>query len=436
MSNYGTGLDASVMFGQESSFNTFATPTRALPLTSDTVSRSKKTITSAGLRGGLAQSQLAAQRRVSTREAKGNVILDVQNQSMGVLLNNCLGSASSATSGAAYTWTHTLAGLKGKSLTAQFGRPSADGTVNPFTYTGGKVTDWEMSLGTDSLLALNCGFDFADELTTANTPAISGITQTGVAGAVTYYYRVSAIVGGVEQPAGLEVSTALSNATLSGSNYNVVTFSTVTGASGYNVYRSTAAGAELKLAAGTNIAGPTFQDQSNTVGVGSPLNPATLTAPTYATTMAPFSFTDVSTLTLAGSSVAAVKKISIKGANPIKGDRWYLGSAGVKAEQVTNGWRAVTGTMEAEFTSLSALYAAYAADTQLAFVFKATSPTLIPTTVVPYSFRVDIPALFLDGDTPNITGPDILTMSIPFVGLYDGTNSPITVTQVTSDTTL
>ena len=435
MANYGTGLDASLMVGAESTFNVFATPTRAIPLNSDTVARSKKTITSSGLRGGTAQSQLATQRRVSTREAKGNISVDFQNQNMGILLNNCLGSVSSANSGAAYTWTHTLAGLKGKSLTAQFGRPSADGTINPFTYTGGKVTDWEFVLGTDTLLQLNCGMDFADELTTANTPVISSITQTGTPGAVTYYYRIAAIVGGVEQPAGLEVSTAASNATLSVSNYNVVTWSAVTGATGYNVYRSTTAGAELKLAAGTNVTSP-FNDQSNTVGVGSPLNPATLTTPSYSSTMAPFSFTDVSTLTLAGSAVAAVKKISVKGMNPVKADRWYLGSAGVKAEQVTNGWRGVQGTMECEFTSLAALYAAYAADTQLAFVFKATSPTIIPTTVIPFSVRVDIPAIFLDGDTPNVTGPDILTMSVPFVGLYDGTNSPITVTQVTSDTTL
>jgi hypothetical protein len=48
---------------------------------------------------------------------------------------------------------------------------------------------------------------------------------------------------------------------------------------------------------------------------------------------------------------------------------------------------------------------------------------------------VDIPALFLEGETPGISGPDALTMSIPFTAFYDGTNSPATFTYVTSDTT-
>jgi hypothetical protein len=90
--------------------------------------------------------------------------------------------------------------------------------------------------------------------------------------------------------------------------------------------------------------------------------------------------------------------------------------------------------MEAEFTSLSALYAAFASDKSLAFQFRATSPNIITGTTA-YSLPVDIPSLFLEGDTPNVSGPDILTMSIPFTGLYDGTNSPITITQVTTDTT-
>jgi hypothetical protein len=55
--------------------------------------------------------------------------------------------------------------------------------------------------------------------------------------------------------------------------------------------------------------------------------------------LTPYSFTDVSTLTLGGASVAAVKKISIKSMTPAKADRFYLGSAGLKAEQVTNGYR-------------------------------------------------------------------------------------------------
>lgn len=180
MAGYGTGLDASIGFATESAFNTFTAPTRFLPLTSETIKRQKRTITGQGLRGGLAQTQLASQRRVSTLEAKGNVVLDLQNQSMGILLNNCLGSSSSTNSGAAYTWVHELGGLQGRSLTAQVVKPSADATQNVFNYTGGKVTEWEIMAGTDALLSMTASFDFADERTTANGPVISTIDRKSV----------------------------------------------------------------------------------------------------------------------------------------------------------------------------------------------------------------------------------------------------------------
>ena len=242
---------------------------------------------------------------------------------------------------------------------------------------------------------------------------------------------MSAILSSGETSASPELSTTTSNATLSGTNYNVVTWGAVSGATGYNVYRSSAAGAELKIA--SNVAGPTYQDQSNTVGVGSPIG-SLLTTPTYNATAAPYSFTQNNVLTLGGASVAAVKKLTVKSGNPSKVDRFYLGSAGVKAEQVDNGYRTVSGTLEAEFVSLSALYAAYAADAGLAFVFKVAGDYISGTT--PSSVQIDIPKMYLDGDTPNVTGPDILVQNIPFVGLYDGTNSAIKITNITADTVL
>ena len=61
MANFGTGLDASVGFGQESAFNTAATPTRWLPFDSDTIARKKTTVQGMGLRAGNL-SPFAAQR--------------------------------------------------------------------------------------------------------------------------------------------------------------------------------------------------------------------------------------------------------------------------------------------------------------------------------------------------------------------------------------
>jgi hypothetical protein len=158
-----------------------------------------------------------------------------------------------------------------------------------------------------------------------------------------------------------------------------------------------------------------------------------LTTPSYSDPLETFTFADSTVLTLDGATVAAVKKLTIKGANPLANERVYLVSAGTKAEQVVNGFRAVSGTLEADFTSKAALYDSFTAKTELTLASTLASTTIIAS-ATPFSIAFAIPALYLEGETPSITGPDILSMSIPFTVFYDGTNSPFTITYVTSDT--
>lgn len=431
---YGTGLDAFVGFGDEgSSYNQAATLTRFLPLISDKQGLVKHIVESKALRGGQIQATLNTQRLVSWREAKGPLSIEVQNQGMGLIFDHVFGSTSVSNSGSVYTRVHTLAGTKGKSLTCQVGRPSVDGIVNPFTYTGGKVVDAELVSDESTLLQLNLNMDYAAELTLANGPVISGVVAVGTAGTTTRYYRVSAIVGGTEQPAGPEFTHTVGNATLSGTNYNTVTWGAVPNASGYNVYRGTTSGGELKIA--SNVAGTTYNDQSPSAGTGAPIGPL-LATPTYASTMAPFSWLNLKTLTLAGTPVAAIKKISIKLGNPLAAARVFAGSGGQKAEQVINGLRQPTGTIEAEFVSQAAMYAAFASDTGLAFQAKWTSDLIIPSSTTPYSVQIDMPAVFLEGETPGVSGPDLLSVSVPFTAYQTAGAQAISLTQVTSDTSL
>jgi hypothetical protein len=332
---FGTGVDSSVGWYKEATFNTAsAIPATAvwIPHDSESVKRVKHIVQTKGLRGG--QSVAASSgRRIGWHEAKGNVVMDFPNEKAGLLLKYAMLGATTVSqigASAAYTQIHTLSGLQGYSIGCQVGRPATNGTVYPFTYTGGKVTDWEISLSTGELMKLNLGLDFADERTTT----------------------------------------------------------------------------------------------------GSPAGPA-LTTPSYSSTLGSFAFKDAGTLTLAGTDVAAVTKISIKGGNPAATERVFLGSSGIKSEQVTNDLRTVTGTLECEFVSLSALYEAFRDDTGLAFVFQVTGSTIGATTSS-YSTKVEIPKLYLDGETPSVDGPGVLKQTIPFVGLYDGTNSAIKITYTTT----
>lgn len=87
------------------------------------------------------------------------------------------------------------------------------------------------------------------------TPTGVSVTPQGTAGAVTYGYRVSAVGGSGETLAAAEQTTATGNATLTGVNFNRVAWTAVTGAGGYNIYRTTGGATQGKIgfiAAGTN----------------------------------------------------------------------------------------------------------------------------------------------------------------------------------------
>lgn len=76
--------------------------------------------------------------------------------------------------------------------------------------------------------------------TSLTAPVISSVTNTGTPGSTTVGYRVVAyrLDNSRVSLASAEVTTATSNATLTGSNYNVVSWGAVTGADGYLVYRT------------------------------------------------------------------------------------------------------------------------------------------------------------------------------------------------------
>lgn len=76
------------------------------------------------------------------------------------------------------------------------------------------------------------------------TPGAPTVTPQGTGGGTTWTYRFAAVTGpdGKESDAGATGTTAVGNATLNGTNFNRLTWTAVTGAYGYNVYRTVAGG--------------------------------------------------------------------------------------------------------------------------------------------------------------------------------------------------
>lgn len=164
-------LDHQFMLGEESTYGTAVTPTRTFEYNSEGIEDSFGRTEGDPLRTG---TQVARSDRFTPyfSGAAGNVEFDVMSKGFGILLKHMLGGiATSGPADSSYTHTATMADLWGKSLTVQVARPfNPSGTVQAFTYEGGKITEWTLSNSVEGNLVLECGFDF-EQVSTATALA-------------------------------------------------------------------------------------------------------------------------------------------------------------------------------------------------------------------------------------------------------------------------
>lgn len=138
------GVGASVTIGNEgSSYGTYAAPTRGLEFESESLEwKPNRTRSKAIYNGGLVPR--VSGRATTTATVDGDIVTPVYTKGMGLWLGMIFGTMGvvPVQQGvtAAYLQTHTLAANTGQSATIQVGRPSMDGTINPYTYLGCKVT--------------------------------------------------------------------------------------------------------------------------------------------------------------------------------------------------------------------------------------------------------------------------------------------------------
>jgi len=148
----------------------------------------------------------------------------------------------------------------------------------------------------------------------------------------------------------------------------------------------------------------------------------TLATASYDATWEPFVFTEAS-LTLAGTSIATVRSLSLTGTNAVE-RRVRLGS-GTSKEPLQIGRRTYEGTVSMDFDDLTE-YAKYVAGTQVALValFDNGTDTLTITCNVQYT-----------GETPVVGGQELLEQSLPFRALHATSDaSAITLTLSNTET--
>ena len=159
-----SGLGHTTAIAEESTYGTAVTTgMRGFYVDSNDVRWMKNRAVGSGLRGG---DQYARSNRtaVTSVGAEGGVEMDCATKGMGLWLKHSLGGFAIAQVGAtpAFKQTFTPAELKGRSLTVQGGHPLTDGSLQPFTFTGTKVTEWGLSCDRDGLLKYTASLNAQD----------------------------------------------------------------------------------------------------------------------------------------------------------------------------------------------------------------------------------------------------------------------------------
>lgn len=133
------------------------------------------------------------------------------------------------------------------------------------------------------------------------------------------------------------------------------------------------------------------------------------------------------------TAVANVREATIKHDFKMDDKRYFLGNNGFKAEPIENGYRNISGTMVAEWFSSEALYNAFSADTTTSLQLTFTGPSVSTSN---YLLDIIIPNVKFDGESPKVSGPDVVTQSVPFTGYDDETTTPIQITYQSEDSAI
>lgn len=138
--------------------------------------------------------------------------------------------------------------------------------------------------------------------------------------------------------------------------------------------------------------------------------------------------------TVSGGTAMAtiVKDITISGDNPMATDRYGLGNAGLKAEQLQNNTPTITGKLGAEF-GFTELYSVYTAGTPTTLQF-----TMLGSLIGGgnnFLFDVIMPMVKLKKAAPTVSGPDIVQMSTDFEAYSNEVDPVIQIKIVSTEAT-
>ena len=234
-------------------------------------------------------------------------------------------------------------------------------------------------------------------------------------------------------PSATTVSTGVYSYTFTLGDVYGKSFTAQVGVPQYNgtVTPKTVAGAKVSsfelAVANAGIATGKFNIDGASITTG-----ISLATASYSATTNIFNFAQ-GAITLDGTSIANIRDFSVTVDNTLKGDRYNLGSSGIKAEQLINGFRKISGKITAEFTDTT-LFGKVLSDANAAIVLTFTGATIAST--YKETLSITISAAKFNADTPKVTSPGVIDLSMDFEAYDNGTDAPLTIVYQTADSAL
>lgn len=378
-----SGIAGSLGIGDEATWGLGVAPTVWLPLTSEKLTAEPNYLESDAVRSGR---RIRTQNAVSIGSWKvgGDIGVDFTNKSIGLLFKHMFGTVvTTGPASSLYTHTFTPGDLSGLGLTVQVGRPdSATGTIHPYTYTGCKITDWEIACKAGEYATLGATFMGRQEI--LQWTLADGVTTSGSP-------TVTSVIGGFSAS---DIGKPISGGTTAIPALSYI--GSVTDANTITLSSSSFTNSPVNATASTT---------SNVLTMGT-----ALTAVSYASNILPMSFVGAS-VTVAGTAYKA-KEISLKSGNGLADDREFLGQNWLD-EALEADLREITGTINSEYFS-DVAYHRFLTGTPAATVFSLARGTSTATITMNVQYR---------GSTANLDGADIVPQELPFTVLGTTTDA-------------
>ncbi len=164
----GSGISGQIGYGAESTVGTGVTPTRFFPLISENIQDKRPRMESDAIIANRIVDD-AAQWAAGNIMIAGPVQHRLYDHSMVLLMKHLFGTYG-VTGAGPYTHTVSPGSTTGLGLTTQVGRPDSTGTIQPFTFSGGKISKGEIGLKSGQIATLGLDMLFMN-MTTATALA-------------------------------------------------------------------------------------------------------------------------------------------------------------------------------------------------------------------------------------------------------------------------